>query len=265
MMVSDIEQNRLEEDRLLLNALADGELDAATALALETRLEKDAALKAEFERVSAAKAAMQRIGRPEVSDAFQRRIAALADAQPTARTEPAAPAARVVSGGWRNLAAAALVGAVLSGGGTYLVTAGNPPSSIEAAITDSHMRALLAASPVDVASSDRHTVKPWLDAKLGVSPPANDFADQGFALTGGRVDVINGRSVPTLVYRHREHLISLITLPAGAGVASTEPVALDVGGYHTVKWSGNGFSYWAVSDLEPAELAQFVKLYRSQS
>jgi anti-sigma factor RsiW len=170
-----------------------------------------------------------------------------------------------VSGSWRNLAAAALVGAALSGGGTYLLTAGSPAVSVEAAITDSHMRGLLAASPVDVASSDRHTVKPWLDAKLGVSPPATDFADQGFALTGGRVDVIGGRSVPTLVYRHREHLISLITLPAGAEVRPSEPVALDVGGYHMVKWSGKGFSYWAVSDLEPAELAEFVKLYRAQS
>jgi anti-sigma factor RsiW len=127
------------------------------------------------------------------------------------------------------------------------------------------MRGLLAATPVDVASSDRHTVKPWLDAKLGVSPPAIDFADRQFALIGGRVDVIDGRSVPSLVYRHNEHLISLIALPAGPQVPPTEPVAFDVGGYHIVKWSGKGFSYWAVSDLEPAELGAFVKLYREQS
>jgi anti-sigma factor RsiW len=264
-MVSDSKQNDQEEDRLLLNALADGELDASTALALETRIDKDAALKAEFERIGAAKAAMQRLGRPEISDTFEKRIAALAEPQPATRFAAPAPTARSVSGGWRNLAAAALVGAILSGGGTYMLTAGNPPTSIEAAITDSHMRGLLAASPVDVLSSDRHTVKPWLDAKLGVSPPATDFADQGFALTGGRVDVIGGRSAPTLVYRHNEHLISLITLPVGAEVAASEPVALDVGGYHMVKWSGKGFSYWAVSDLEPAELAEFVTLYRAQS
>lgn len=264
-MVSDSEQNGLEEDRLLLNALADGELDAATALALERRIEKDATLKSEYERLSAAKAAVQRLGKPEVSDEFSQRIAALAAPQPAIRPVARTHAARSVSGGWRNLAAAALVGAVLSGSGTYLITASGPAVGIETAIADSHMRGLLAASPVDVASSDRHTVKPWLDAKLGVSPPATDFAGQGFALTGGRVDVIDGHSVPTLVYRHNEHLISLITLPVGADVAPAEPVALDAGGYHMVKWSGKGFSYWAVSDLEPAELAEFVKLYRGQA
>ena len=264
-MVSDSEQNGLEEDRLLLNALADGELDAATVLALERRIENNGVLKAEFERLNAAKAAVQRLGKPEISEAFSQRIAALAAPQPATRPVAQAPTARSVSGGWRNLAAAALVGAVLSGSGTYLLTAGAPAVSVEASIADSHMRGLLAASPVDVASSDRHTVKPWLDAKLGVSPPATDFADKGFVLTGGRVDVIGGHSVPTLVYRHNEHLISLITLPAGADVTPTEPIALDAGGYHMLKWSGKGFSYWAVSDLEPAELAEFVKLYRGQA
>src|SRR6185312_9276364 len=131
-------------------------------------------------------------------------------------------------------------------GGTYFLTAQPPQDTLEAAITDSHMRGMLATSPVDVVSSDRHTVKPWLDAKLGVSPPATDFAEQGFALIGGRVDVINGRSVPALVYRHREHLISLIALPVGADTPAAEAVSLDVGGYHVVKWTGKGFEYWAV-------------------
>jgi anti-sigma factor RsiW len=261
----DRDNERLEEDRLLLNALADGELDAATALALEARIENDAALTAEYARINEARSALRRLGRPEVSEEFRQRIAALAGSGAvTERTLGALPARRV-SGGWRNLAAAALVGAVLSGSGTYLLTAQGPALPIEAAITDSHMRGLLAANPVDVASSDRHTVKPWLDAKLGVSPPATDFADKEFVLVGGRVDVVEGRSVPSLVYRHNEHLISLIALPAGAQVPATEPTALDVGGYHVVKWTGKGFSYWAVSDLEPAELGAFVKLYREQS
>src|SRR5690349_7724300 len=108
-MVSDNKRNGLEEDRLLLNALADGELDASTALALERRMEKDSTLKAEFERLTAAKAAVQRLGRPEISEAFTQRIAALAAPQPAARPVAPTPTPRSVSGGWRNLAAAAIV------------------------------------------------------------------------------------------------------------------------------------------------------------
>jgi len=98
-----------------------------------------------------------------------------------------------------------------------------------------------------------------------LSPPAPDLAEQGFPLLGGRIEVVSEKPVPSLVYRHNEHLISLICLPAGAEVSASEPAALDVGGYHMIKWSGKGFSYWAVSDLEPAELAEFGKLYRARS
>jgi anti-sigma factor RsiW len=259
MMERDTKQTRNGEDRILLNALADGELDAAAALALEARIEDDPELKAEYERIVGARTAMQRLGKPTVSMEFRQRIEALA--RPQAANEPRAYPA--TGSGWRNLAAAALVGAVLSGGGTYLLTASNPTDTLETTITASHMRGLLAASPVDVASSDRHTVKPWLDARIGVSPPAVDLKDKGFELIGGRVDVIGGRSVPSLVYRHREHLISLIALPTEA--TATEPVSLDAGGYHIVKWIGKGFSNFAVSDLEPTELLELVKLYRAQS
>jgi anti-sigma factor RsiW len=264
MMERDTEKTSKDEDRLLLNALADGELDAAATLTLEARIEGDPDLKAECERIIEAKSAMQRLGRPAVSEEFRQRIEA--PARPQAENGPptSRPAYRPANGGWRNMAAAALVGAVLSGGGTYLLTASKPTDTLEAAVTASHMRSLLAASPVDVASSDRHTVKPWLDTKLGVSPPAIDLTDKGFELVGGRVDVIGGRSVPSLVYRHREHLISLIASPAGPDAVATEAVSFDAGGYHMVKWTDKSFSYWAISDLEPSELLELVKLYRAQ-
>ena len=81
-------------------------------------------------------------------------------------------------------------------------------------LVDDHRRALLAREAIDIASSDRHTVKPWFDARLAVSPPVVDLAAQGFALVGGRADVVEGLPAPTLVYRLREHLISLTALPA---------------------------------------------------
>ncbi|MDW6021390.1 anti-sigma factor [Mesorhizobium sp. BAC0120] len=253
-----------DQDRLLLNALADGELDAATTLSLEERLQRDPLLRAEYDGIGAAKAAIQRLGQPAVSDEFRERIAALAAPRP-ARLHATRDRPWLVPGGWRSLAASILITAIAASGATYMLVTPPAPASPEVAIAENHMRSLLAANPVDIASSDRHTVKPWLDVKLGVSPPAIDLADQGFALVGGRVDVVDGHAVPTLVYRHNEHLISLIAVPIAGDYIRLEPQNLDAGGYHMVKWSDGGFSYWAASDVEVDKLNEFVKLYRSKS
>ena len=74
---------------------------------------------------------------------------------------------------------------------------------------------LMAPQPTDVGSSDRHTVKPWFNGRIPEAPRVVDLADQGFPLVGGRIDVIGRVPVPTLVYRHRQHLISLSAVPAG--------------------------------------------------
>ena len=258
-----------EDDLLLLNALVDGELDAAATIALERRLATEPKLAAEHDRLKALKAAVQALDRPAVGDDFRARIAGLAIPKPRPIVDTApVPRGRWPSREWRNIAASIILTAMIASSGTYALIGGHSPpgASLEASIADGHMRSLLATSPVDVVSSDQHTVKPWLDAKLGVSPPAVDLATQGFTLVGGRVDVIDGRVAPSLVYRHNEHLISLVSLPSQAGdPAAADAVALNVGGYHMVRWQGAGFSYWAVSDVEPAKLAEFVKLYRSQT
>ena len=134
--------------------------------------------------------------------------------------------------------------------------------SFDVAIASGHRRSLLATSPVDVVSSDRHTVKPWLDARLGLSPPAPDLAKDGFTLVGGRVEVIDDRPVPALVYRHNEHLITLVAQPREGGPA-IDPVDLSAGGFFLVKWSDDAYSYWAISDMERPELDNFVARFRA--
>ena len=249
-----------DEDRLLLHALADGELDAAAAMALERRLKEDPRLAVEFDRIIAAKDAVARLDRVEVLPDFRARIAALSLGQ---RAEPAGSQRwkRNLVTGWQAMAASVLVTAVVASGGTYLWTAQRVAISMADEVAGSHRRSLLAASPVDVASSNRHTVKPWLDAKLGISPPATDLATLGFPLVGGRVDVLGKEPVPTLVYRHNEHLITLFAAPGGE--RSTTPADLVAGGYNMVHWEAGGFAYWAVSDLEAGELQAFVASYRT--
>ena len=248
---------------LLLHALADGELDAATALALERKIAVDPALAAEYERICALQSAVARQARPAVSRDFAARIAALASAV-TPLPSTSAPARRPAAD-WRALAACLVLTAALASGLTYAVIGRDPSLSIEESIVAGHRRSLLAASPIDIASSDRHTVRPWFDKKLGISPPTPDLTAVGFSLLGGRVDIVEERPVPSLVYRHKEHLISVVAMPAASGHdVNQAPVPSTAGTYNVMRWSRPGFRYWAVSDLEAAELATFVDALRAQ-
>jgi anti-sigma factor RsiW len=252
--------SRINDEQLLLHALADGELDAATALALERRIAADPALAAEFDLVMVLKEKVARLDQPAVSAELYARIAALAGPQ-AAATLPVSKHRLAFFEGWRAIAASVVVTAFLASSAIFLLDGRHAGFSMEDAVAGSHRRSLLAANPVDIASSDRHTVKPWLDSKLGISPPATDLATLGYPLIGGRVDVLGSNTVPTLVYRHNEHLITVLAVPGSH--SETTPTVEFAGGYNMVRWTGGGFSFWAVSDLEPGELRAFVTEYRS--
>jgi anti-sigma factor RsiW len=120
----------------------------------------------------------------------------------------------------------------------------------------------MAPQPIDVSSSDRHTVKPWFNGRVPQAPRVVDLTNEGFPLVGGRIDVIDRMPVPTLVYRHRQHLISLVAIPAAA---ANMPERQTIAGYNVIEWSDNGVRYWAVSDLSAADLDSFAKTFREAS
>lgn len=250
-----------EEDLVLLGALADGELEPQAAAALERRIAAEPALAKAYDAITATRQALSGLERPAVRPEFLRRIESAVGLAP-------APVARRrlrfgETADWRALAASLLVAVLAAGSGGYWIGSESAGIGMADQVAGSHRRSLLAASPVDVASSDRHTVKPWLDARIGLSPPAPDLAAKGFPLVGGRVDVIAGRVVPTLVYRHNEHVVTLVAEPSGPGTSQPRDVAAE--GYNMVRWSGRGFGFWAVSDLEQRELEQFAAAYRASS
>lgn len=245
--------------RLLIHALVDGELDAAAALTLERRIASDPALAAEHARIAALHAAVSNLPRPEISDALRARIAG-AGTHKQAATKPANYSLRW--SGWRAMAASALVSAAVASGATYWMTAPIAQDNFATAIASSHRRSLLAASAVDVASSDRHTVKPWLDARIGVSPPAPDLAKDGYSLLGGRVEVIGDKPVPALVYRHNEHLITLVAMPQEIAVTPAK-AELSANGFSLIRWNDGAFSYWAISDTERPVLEDFVRRFQA--
>jgi anti-sigma factor RsiW len=135
---------------------------------------------------------------------------------------------------------------------------GNP--AIEAVI-NGHIRSLEAEHLTDVATGDQHTVKPWLSARLDVSPPVKELAPQGFPLVGGRLDYVDGHRAAAVIYRHDKHVINLFAW------ASTGP---DEGfreearqGFNVVTWRRGGITYYAVSDVEADQLAVFAHLVAS--
>jgi anti-sigma factor RsiW len=123
-----------------------------------------------------------------------------------------------------------------------------------------HLRALMAPQPTDVSSTDRHTVKPWFNGRIPESPRVVDLTGKGFPLIGGRIDVIGARPVPTLVYRHRQHLISLIAVPVANSARPGTRQAIE--GYNVLSWRDGSTTYWAVSDLGIGDLETFATAFR---
>jgi anti-sigma factor RsiW len=157
------------------------------------------------------------------------------------------------------LAAASVLVGVMASSTTWLTLRPVQTDTAEMIVAD-HLRALMASQPTDVISTDRHTVKPWFNGRVPQAPKVVDLTGEGFPLIGGRVDVVGRMPVPTLVYRHNQHLISLTAAPA---TSVSAPTRRTIAGFNVFEWSDNGVRYWAVSDLGASDLDSFAKAFRA--
>ncbi len=123
----------------------------------------------------------------------------------------------------------------------------------------SHVAALASVSMVQVASNDRHTVKPWFQGKITFSPPVRDLSLQGFTLLGARLDSIGPRPAAAVVYRIRNHPIDLYVWPGEIRDLTAVQMTLHRG-FGIAHWSGNGLHFAAVSDVDPRDLERFARL-----
>ena len=162
--------------------------------------------------------------------------------------------------GWLAFAASILIAVGVGSGGTWLISGERQQDTVADEVIDSHLRSLLADHLTDVASSDKHTVKPWFAGRTELSPPGVDLAPQGFPLIGGRLDLIEGKPIPALVYRAGKHVINVFVLPAQRGDFAESVTRR---GYNLRHWIKDDLGYWAVSDASADEFSKFERAFRA--
>ncbi len=243
-----------------LHGYLDGELDAISAANFEKHLETCPDCKQTLAAEESLHRSIQQAGLYErAPESLRIGILGNSKQQPAVRSFPAARVAP-----WRWLAVAAVVLlAVFIGWRQFQLNRGPGDAQLMAAsFVDAHLRSLQPGHLTDVESTDQHTVKPWFDGRIDFAPPVRDFANDGFPLVGGRLDVAGGKTVAALVYSRRKHIINVFVEKAppesnGNGAGESQ-------GYHWLAWQQNGFSFCAVSDVAPADLAQLKQLFRAQ-
>jgi anti-sigma factor RsiW len=246
--------------RLLLHAAIDSELDAANALGVEAHLAGCPGCTRERARLLELRAAIREgASRHKAPDALRDSLMRTLGAAP--EPQQIVIPFRARSRSWRRPAASGFaVGAALAASLALVVDRATLDDTATGSIVAAHIRALQPGHLTDVQVSDRHQVKPWFDGKIDFAPPVKDLSDQGFDLVGGRLDYVDGRPAAAIVYRRRLHLIDVLITKAGRGA----PAAATSSGYNIEHWAEGGQDFWAISDLNPSELADFVKIWRGR-
>jgi anti-sigma factor RsiW len=242
-----------EHPRELLDAYLDVELDAAGSLDVERHLAECAACSAIVARHRALREVLQAPALRHSAPAGLRE-----------RIESTSKPRRVRSAAWSRQIGALAAGLLLAlaagfGLGRW---SGIGDGRVEQEVVAAHVRSLQADHLVDVASSDRQTVKPWFAGKVDFAPIVADFAKEGFTLVGGRLDYLDGRPSAALVFKRREHTINVFLQPRRDGTSYT-PRASERQGFHLLHAVVDGFDCWLISDIGDADLRELLHLVGS--
>jgi len=251
-----------DEAKILLHALIDGELDAGHAREVEAHIAGRASCTAELAAYRTMREAIASADLRYTAPASlrQRLDAALPKPSPApvSNVTPLASRRSVL----RGFALGSAVSALAATGLFAIVLRNDDQQLIESEIVSAHLRSLQPGHLIDVVSTDQHTVKPWFNGKLDVSPPVIDLTAQGFTLIGGRLDYVDARAIGAVVYKRRAHVINLFV--AQTSSMARKPAKMEtVQGFNIRRWSDRGLNYWAVSDIGADELAEFGEKFEA--
>jgi anti-sigma factor RsiW len=266
-----------EEATNLMDGYLDRELDPITSQAIEQHLREcpkcDQSYKTHGSLIRAIDNATPYYKAPtelreRIQSSLRREIAERSngtgsirrDSRPLiAKKRPESPSILFgTSWNWLALAAAIVFAAIIAWNVLPRLQRPSNDQFLATQLIASHVRSLMANHLTDVASSDQHTVKPWLDAKLDFAPAVVDLSSEGFPLIGGRLDYLDNRPVAALIYQRRKHFINLFVWPAAPDATRT-PKTITRQGYQLLHWVDSDFNYWAVSDVSDNDL-QALKL-----
>ena len=257
-----------EDVEAVLDAYADGELSARDRTAVERHVGGCENCARNLARITALGRRVRDLGRYPLPDAVSENIAAIVSRGP----------ARQGSSGWRHgfmhaltpaLVAshvvAALVGAIVVVAWLHAETR-DPGDSTRRGIVAAHVHGLAQEQFRPVESGDPHVVRPWFAGKLAFAPRVVDLAESGFPLQGGRVDRVLDQPAAALIYLRRNHRVTLFIVPTDSRESRDDAGGQQAGerGYHLTSWRDSEFTYWAVSDLNRAELSTFAERLRAE-
>ncbi|HEX3598839.1 MAG TPA: anti-sigma factor [Lacipirellulaceae bacterium] len=253
-----------KEAQLLIHPYVDRELDAAHSLEVDRHIENCAACTQAADRVRAVSQAVSSAGlRFSAPPMLANQIRAAIKPQP--------PAAPLPSKSWWSylaIAASLLAVSLLGLEWTRGIRESVASDRLISELVDDHVRSLMANHLLDVASSDKHTVRPWFTGKIDFAPSVPDLKDHDIPLVGGRLDVLAGQPAVALVYQHGKHVVNVFVRPikTSSTVPSHTPAQPTIAthqGFNIASWSDDGFDYAAVSDLNAIEFREFVALMQA--
>jgi len=241
----------------------DGELTVSETASVDAHVATCAACTRLVERQRAWTGVVQQAPRFRAPETLAQRVRAAverADVIPAPAVPASAPSGTTRGPSWTSwlVAAAAVVLCATVTLGIWTIRQRAADADLIAHdVIAGHIRSLMAAHLTDVPSSDRHTVKPWFGGKVPYALTVPDLTARGFTLDGGRLDYIGGRVAAALVYRRNQHVINLFVWPIVSGDRPENESRTSLG-YEAIAWTARGQQFWAVSDLNDAELRQFV-------
>ena len=247
-MATDLWQSKIP-------AYVDTELSEQEMRAMDAHVRECSGCAAEALRQMRLKHETKLAGRRyEPSPEFRRKIAGQISAKKPAR--------------WRYIWAPALAAAVMLVlvAGSFLNRLSEQRSQqLLAELTDLHVANLAASNPVDVVSSDRHTVKPWFQGKLPFSFNLPELAGSPFTLLGGRLTYLNHEPGAQLIYNVGAHHISVFIFQDQAELAralSSRESSGETLNFRVQSWSADGLRYFVVGDASGQSIQELANLLK---
>jgi len=131
-------------------------------------------------------------------------------------------------------------------------------------LADLHVATLASATPVDVISTDRHTVKPWFAGKLPFTFNLPELQNSPFTLIGGRVAYLEHSPGAQLLFEVRKHRLTVFIFQDQAGVPFLDgPTNSRELAFNVETWSEGGLRYVIISDAARADVHDLSQLLRA--